>query len=112
MYAVIRNGGKQYRVKSNDVVTLEHINANTGDKITLDDVLLIGETGKEPIVGLPLVEGASVNAEIIEQTRNAKIDVVKFKRRKNYHRLYGHKQHVTKIRIMDIVTKAKKKNNS
>ena len=82
MYAVIRSGGKQYRVAKDDVLELERLDGETGDKIKLDEVLMIGEAGKSPTIGDPLVSGASVTLEVLDQVRGDKIDVIKFKRRK------------------------------
>ena len=108
MYAVIRSGGKQYRVAKDDVLELERLDGETGDKIKLDEVLMIGEAGKSPTIGDPLVSGASVTLEVLDQVRGDKIDVIKFKRRKNYHRQLGHKQHLTKVKISAISKSASK----
>ncbi len=102
MYAVVRTGGKQYRVAKDDVLELERLTGQAGDKIILTDVLLIGENGKKPTIGAPVVEGASVTAEVVAQTRGEKIDVIKFKRRKNYRRQLGHRQDLTKVKITNI----------
>jgi large subunit ribosomal protein L21 len=106
MYAVIRTGGKQYRVNKDDVIAVERLDGEAGDKVKFDDILLVGEAGKEPKIGTPTVSGASVSAEVIGQDRADKITVVKFKRRKNYHRTKGHQQHQTFVRITDISAKA------
>lgn len=108
MYAVIRSGGKQYRVAKDDVLELERLDGETGDKIKLDEVLMIGEAGKSPTIGDPLVSGASVTLEVLDQVRGEKIDVIKFKRRKNYHRQLGHKQQLTKVKISAISKSASK----
>ena len=108
MYAVIRSGGKQYRVAKDDVLELERLDGETGDKIKLDEVLMIGEAGKSPTIGDPLVSGASVTLEVLNQVRGDKIDVIKFKRRKNYHRQLGHKQQLTKVKISSISKSASK----
>jgi large subunit ribosomal protein L21 len=108
MYAVIRSGGKQYRVAKDDVLELELLDGETGDKIKLDEVLMIGEAGKSPTIGDPLVSGASVTLEVLDQVRGDKIDVIKFKRRKNYHRQLGHKQQLTKVKISAISKSASK----
>ena len=108
MYAVIRSGGKQYRVAKDDVLELERLDGETGDKIKLDEVLMIGEAGKSPTIGDPLVSGASVTLEVLDQVRGDKIDVIKFKRRKNYHRQLGHKQQLTKVKISAISKSARK----
>ena len=108
MYAVIRSGGKQYRVAKDDVLELERLDGETGDKIKLDEVLMIVEAGKSPTIGDPLVSGASVTLEVLDQVRGDKIDVIKFKRRKNYHRQLGHKQQLTKVKISAISKSASK----
>ena len=108
MYAVIRSGGKQYRVAKDDVLELERLDGEAGDKIKLDEVLMIGEAGKSPTIGDPLVSGASVTLEVLDQVRGDKIDVIKFKRRKNYHRQLGHKQQLTKVKISAISKSASK----
>ncbi|MGC6475175.1 MAG: 50S ribosomal protein L21 [Parvibaculales bacterium] len=109
MYAVVRTGGKQYRVAKDDVIELERLAGDAGDKIKLTDVLMIGEAGKKPTIGTPVVSGASVTAEVIEQTRGDKIDVIKFKRRHNYRRQLGHRQDLTKVKITAISKSAPKK---
>ncbi len=106
MYAVIRTGGKQYRVSKNDVIVVDRIDAKAGGKVKFDTVLMLGESGKTPTIGSPTVVGAGVSAEVLEQGRADKIRVVKFKRRKNYRRTQGHRQHQTVLKITDIVTKA------
>ncbi len=106
MYAVIRTGGKQYRVSKDDVIAVERLEGNAGDKVTFDDILIIGEAGKEPKIGAPTVAGATVKAEVLGQDRADKITVVKFKRRQNYHRTKGHQQHQTVVKITDISAKA------
>ena len=108
MYAVIRSGGKQYGVAKDEVLELERLDGETGDKIKLDEVLMIGEAGKSPTIGDPLVSGASVTLEVLDQVRGDKIDVIKFKRRKNYHRQLGHKQQLTKVKISAISKSASK----
>ena len=109
MYAVIRTGGKQYRVSKDDVIAIEKLDGKAGDKIKFDEVLMLGEAGKEPKVGEPMVAGASVTAEVLDQGRADKITVIKFRRRKNYHRTKGHRQHETVLKITDISAKASAK---
>lgn len=106
MYAVIRTGGKQYRVTKDDIIAIEKLDGKAGDKVKFDEVLMLGETGKEPKIGAPVVKGASVTAEVLEQARADKISVIKFKRRKNYHRNKGHRQHETVLKITAISAKA------
>ena len=102
MFAVIRTGGKQYRVAKDDVIKVEKLTGEAGDKIDLTDVLMVGGEGATTKVGAPLIEGASVKAEIVEQGRSRKIIIFKKKRRKNYRRTAGHRQYETFLKITDI----------
>jgi large subunit ribosomal protein L21 len=106
MFAVIRTGGKQYRVAPNDVIEIEKIAGNPGDIVELGEVLLLG--GDEPKAGKPLISGALVAAEVVEQGRGEKIIVFKKKRRKGYRRTKGHRQLLTTIRITEILTDGKR----
>ncbi|MEO1043473.1 MAG: 50S ribosomal protein L21 [Pseudomonadota bacterium] len=99
-YAVIKTGGKQYRVKSGDVINVEKLEGEAGDTVKLEEVLMLG--GDEVKVGAPLIEGASVDAEIVEQTRAPKIIVFKKRRRQNYRRKKGHRQDMTTLKINTI----------
>lgn len=101
MYAVIKTGGKQYRVAPNEILKIEKLEGEAGDKIEFTEVLMVGGEG-EPVIGAPLVSGAKVTAEVLEQARAAKIIVFKKKRRHNYRRKKGHRQHLTVVRITDI----------
>ena len=98
MYAIIRTGGKQYRVRKGDVVRVERLEGEVGTTVTLEDVLLIGGEG-EPRLGGPRVEGASVVGTVVEQGRDAKVRVFKYKKRKHYRRTRGHRQSFTAVRI-------------
>ena len=100
MYAVIRTGGKQYRVSEGQTLRVEKLTGKAGDKITFSEVLLLG--GDAPKVGQPFVKGAQVAAEIVGEGKGKKIVVFKFKRRKNYARKQGHRQKFTEVRIKDI----------
>ncbi len=100
MYAIIKTGGKQYKVTKGDVIRVEKLEAEAGKKIKLDEVLMIG--GDKPAVGSPILKGASVEAEVVEQTRNKKIIIFKKKRRHNYRRKNGHRQPVSILKITDI----------
>jgi len=100
MYAVIRTGGKQYRVSEGDTLRVEKLDGDPGQEIELDQVLMVG--GDTVKVGTPLVDGASVKAEILDQDKARKIVVFKMKRRKGYRRKYGHRQPYTEIRITGI----------
>jgi large subunit ribosomal protein L21 len=106
MFAVIRTGGKQYRVAPNDIIEIERVAGEPGDIITLGEVLLLG--GDSPKTGSPTIAGALVAAEVMEQSRGDKIIVFKKKRRKNYRRKKGHRQDLTLLRITEILTDGKK----
>ncbi len=101
MYAVIQTGGKQYKVNEGEVLKVEKLAGEAGDKITLEQVLLISD-GQAVRIGSPVIDGARVTAEVIEQGRNRKITVYKYKKRKNYRRKQGHRQAFTKIKIEKI----------
>ncbi len=100
MFAVIRAGGKQYKVAKDDVLTLDLQSGDVGSTITLGEVLMLG--GDSPKHGLPLVSGASVAAEIVSHGRGPKTIAFKKKRRKNTHRKRGGRSHLTTIKITDI----------
>ncbi|WP_339776918.1 50S ribosomal protein L21 [uncultured Thalassospira sp.] len=101
MYAIIKTGGKQYKVAANDVIKVEKIAAQAGETVTLDQVLMVAGDGA-PQVGAPLVAGASVVAEVLEQAKGDKVIVFKKKRRHNYRRKNGHRQNLTVLRITGI----------
>ncbi len=103
MYAVVKTGGKQYRVAENDLLKIERLPGEAGDIITLSDVLMLGN-GAVVTIGAPRVEGATVAAEIVEQARGPKIIVFKKRRRQNYRRKQGHRQDLTILRITEILT--------
>jgi large subunit ribosomal protein L21 len=107
MFAVIRTGGKQYRVAPNDIIEIEKIAGKPGDVIELSEVILLGGDGG-PKTGSPTIAGALVAAEVIEQRRADKITVFKKKRRTNYRRKKGHRQELTALRITEILTDGKK----
>ena len=102
MFAVVKTGGKQYRVTPGDVVVVEKLLGAPGDKIKLDHVLMVGEDGQSPEIGSPLVGNNTVNCIILEQSRSAKILVFKKKRRKGYKRTKGHRQNHTVLLVLDI----------
>tara|TARA_B100001741_G_scaffold128651_1_gene106058 strand:- start:139 stop:735 length:597 start_codon:yes stop_codon:yes gene_type:complete len=102
MFAVIKTGGKQYKVSENDEVIVEKILGEPGAIIKLEEVLLIGETGKSPTVGDPLVENAGVFAEVLDQAKSKKIKIFKKKRRQNYRRTLGHRQQQTVLKILEV----------
>ena len=101
MYAVVKTGGKQYRVEKEDVVLVEKLDANDGDQVVLNNILMIGE-GKKVTLGSPLVNDAAVMAQVIRQTRGPKITMIYKRRRKNSRRKQGHKQNLTLLKIIDI----------
>ena len=103
MYAIIRTGGKQYRVNEGSILKIEKIAGEKGDKVTFSEVLLVSDDDGTIKVGDPVVANAAVTSEILEQGRNKKIIVFKYKRRKNYRRKQGHRQPFTKIKIDQIV---------
>lgn len=103
MYAIIKTGGKQYRVNEGLILKIEKVAGEKGDKITLPEVLLISGDDGALQVGEPLLAGASVTAEICEQGKEKKVTVYKYKKRKNYRRKQGHRQPFTKIKIEQIV---------
>jgi large subunit ribosomal protein L21 len=101
MYAVIKTGGKQYRVEQGDRLRVEKLPGNVGDTVTFGEVLLVGgESGLK--VGQPLLAGAKVEAKITAQDRAKKVVIFKFRRRKNYHRKAGHRQPFTALEITGI----------
>lgn len=108
MFAVIKTGGKQYKVAPNDVIKVEKLDGEAGAKIDLVEVLMVGDD-KGVKVGSPMLAGTVVTAEILEQTRAAKIIVFKKKRRQNYRRKKGHRQELTVLRVLEIGTGAAKK---
>mgnify|MGYP001619909199 CR=1 FL=1 len=101
MYAVIKTGGKQYRVSKDDILEVEKLDAAIGASVTLDHVLLVGSDGSAKI-GTPTVSGASVKATVLNQKKDDKIIVFKKKRRQNYRRKNGHRQNLTVLKITDI----------
>jgi large subunit ribosomal protein L21 len=101
MYAVIKTGGKQYRVAADDVLTVEKLAGEPGAKIEFGEVLMLG--GDSPKIGAPLVSGALVMAEVVEQTRGPKVIAFKKRRRKNSRRKRGHRQDLTTVKITEII---------
>lgn len=102
MFAVIKTGGKQYKVAPNAVLTIEKIDAAAGSVVTFEDVLMIGGDDASVTVGAPFVAGASVNATVVEQSRADKVISFKKRRRQNSRRKIGHRQHQTVVRITGI----------
>lgn len=102
MFAVIKTGGKQYRVTPGDIIVVEKLTADEGSAITFDSVLMLGEDGKAPAVGTPMIADATVTGEVVEQGRGDKITVFKKKRRQGYRRTKGHRQLQTVLKITGI----------
>lgn len=98
MYAVIKTGGKQYKVAAGEKLKIEQIPADVGQEITLDQVLAVGE-GEQIRFGQPLVSGASVKATVLSQGRHDKVKIFKMRRRKHYQKRQGHRQNFTEVRI-------------
>ena len=97
MFAVIKTGGKQYKVAKDDVIVIEHVAGDEGAKVNFAEVLMVGEK-----VGAPFVDGASVEGEIVKQSRGEKVIVFKKRRRQGYKRKNGHKQNLSVVKITDI----------
>lgn len=98
MYAVIKTGGKQYRVVAGEKLKIEQIPADVGTELTIDQILMVGE-GESVSIGAPLVTGASVKATVLAQGRHDKITIFKMRRRKHYQKHQGHRQNYTEIRV-------------
>ena len=101
MYAVIKTGGKQYRVAEGTVLKVEKLDVAAGESLDISDVLLIAN-GEEMKVGAPMIEGAKVTAEVISHGRGPKIKIIKFKRRKHHRKQMGHRQWFTELKITSI----------
>ncbi|RKQ95856.1 LSU ribosomal protein L21P [Kushneria sinocarnis] len=100
MYAVIKSGGKQYRVQEGERLRLEKLDVATGDSIDFDQVLMVG--GDDVKIGTPLVEGARVSAEVVSHGRGEKVQIIKFRRRKHHMKRQGHRQWYTEVKITGI----------
>ncbi|WP_088345742.1 MULTISPECIES: 50S ribosomal protein L21 [Rhodomicrobium] len=111
MYAVIRTGGKQYKVAPDDLLVIEKIPGEAGDIVEFGEVLMLAGDG-EPQVGAPLISGATVAAELVDQHRGEKIIIFKKKRRQNYRRRNGHRQYLSTVRITEILTGGEKPKKS
>jgi large subunit ribosomal protein L21 len=101
MYAVLKTGGKEYRVSKGDLIRVEKVEGNVGDPVTLKDVLMVSQEG-DVQVGTPLLTHAVVTGEIVQHAKGKKVLIFKMKRRKNYRRLRGHRQTYTYIKVNDI----------
>jgi len=106
MYAVVKTGGKQYRVAKDDKILVERLDGEAGQTVTLDNVMMLGD-GDKVTIGTPVVANATVEAEVVSQTRGPKIVIFRRKRRKNHRRLQGHRQDLTLLKITSINSSAK-----
>lgn len=102
MYAVIETGGKQYRVEKGDVLRVEKLDVEAGDKVVFDKVFLVAD-GEDVKIGSPFVEGAKVEAKVVEHAKGKKIIVYKYKAKKNYRKKQGHRQPYTEVEIAEII---------
>jgi len=102
VYAVIQTGGKQYRVSEGNILKIEKLAAEAGEKLVIDQVLMLNDENGNVKIGNPLVNDAKVTVEVIEQGKGKKITVFKYKRRKNYRKKQGHRQPYTKIKVEKI----------
>ena len=105
MYAIIKTGGKQYKVTPDCVLDIEKLELEAGQAVKFEEVLAIGEEGGQLKVGTPVIAGAYVEAEVVEQFRGEKVWAFKMKRRKSYRRTIGHRQNLTKVTVKAIVEK-------
>jgi large subunit ribosomal protein L21 len=101
MYAVIKTGGKQYRVSEGDTLRVERLDAGTGDAVEFDEVLMVGE-GDDVRIGTPLVDGGKVTAMVKQHGRGGKVEIIKFRRRKHHLKRMGHRQQYTEVEITGI----------
>jgi large subunit ribosomal protein L21 len=102
MYAIIKSGGKQYKVQSGEQLRVESLKGDVGSAVSFEEVLLVG-TGDAVKVGAPLVSGAKVKATVVSHGRGDKVKIFKMRRRKHYQKTQGHRQNFTEVRIDDIV---------
>ena len=107
MYALVKTGGKQYRVSKDDTILVERIAAEEGAEVILNDIVMLGD-GEKITIGTPTIDGAAVSATVVRQTRGPKIIIFRRKRRKNHRRTQGHRQDLTLLKINDIAEDAKK----
>ncbi|MES2143735.1 MAG: 50S ribosomal protein L21, partial [Pseudomonadota bacterium] len=111
MFAVLKTGGKQYKVQAGDVLRIEKLAANAGDKIQFNDILMVG--GETVTVGVPFVKGAAVQAEVIDQIKGEKvIHFVKRRRKHSSQRTKGHRQQLTLVRVTEVLAKVRKPENA
>ena len=101
MYAVIKTGGKQYRVSEGDIIEIEKLDSDEGTAVDFEDILMVGE-GEDVKIGTPFIDGCKVTGTITEQKRGKKIEIIKFRRRKHHQKRTGHRQYLTKVEITSI----------
>ena len=101
MYAVIKTGGKQYRVREGDIIEIEKLDSDEGTAVDFEDILMVGE-GEDVKIGTPFIDGCKVTGTITEQKRGKKIEIIKFRRRKHHQKRTGHRQYLTKVEITSI----------
>ena len=101
MYAVIKTGGKQYKVAKDQTVKIEKLTQDVGEKVTFDDILMVAD-GEDIKIGQPTVKGSKVTAEVVAHGRGDKVRIIKFKRRKHYRKQQGHRQYYTEIKVTGI----------
>lgn len=101
MYAVIKTGGKQYRVSEGDIIEIEKLDSDEGAAVDFEDILMVGE-GEDVKIGTPFIEGCKVTGTIKEQKRGKKVEIIKFRRRKHHQKRTGHRQYLTKVEITSI----------
>ena len=109
MFAILKTGGKQYKVKENDIIFVEKLSNKKDDSVKLNEILLLSNDDKKIEIGTPILKNVSINAKILEQKKLKKVIVFKKKRRKNYKRKMGHRQNITVLKILKIESKSNSK---
>ena len=102
MYAIVKTGGKQYKVAPGDIIKLEKLSGDEGQSIEFNEILMVSDDKDQVKIGKPFVEGAKVTAEVVEHGRLKKVEILKFKRRKQYMKRMGHRQSFTAVKITEI----------
>ena len=109
MFAILKTGGKQYKVKENDIIFVEKLSNKKDDSVKLNEILLLSNDDKKIEIGTPILKNVSIKAKILEQKKLKKVIVFKKKRRKNYKRKMGHRQNITVLKILKIESKSNSK---
>ena len=109
MFAILKTGGKQYKVRENDIIFVEKLSYKKDDSVKLNEILLLSNDDKKIEIGTPILKNVSINAKILEQKKLKKVVVFKKKRRKNYKKKMGHRQNITVLKILKIVSKSNSK---